>query len=62
MKKETRIYLINADNTDWHESEISDEDFITQAEKEGTIYSMEFFIEKWNVDELDIDNTWIRVL
>ena len=59
--KEERIYLVDADNFK-HESEYSEEDFMDQAEMEGTVYSLNFFVEKWNVDELDIANTWIRIL
>ena len=59
--KEERIYLVDADNFK-HESEYSDEDDMDQAVMEGTVYSLNFFVVKWNVEVLDIANTWIRIL
>lgn len=67
--KETRVYVITADQFEGCNvnsvDEISNEDFITMAEENGQIYSLNGFVQQWNEDTLSFphpDYTYIRIL
>lgn len=58
MKKEIRIYIVSATNADgepyglelWDIKNMSDEDFIEEAEAQGWVWSLEGFQHYWNSD------------
>lgn len=69
MAKETRVYVIteeqfencNVNSVD----EISNEDFISMAEENGQIYSLNGFMREWNENSWSFphpDYTYIRIL
>ena len=66
---EKRVYIIASDcklvesvaNID----EISDDDFIEEAEKEGLVYTLEGFVNEWNFDAMYCptpDTTYMRII
>ena len=65
-----RVYLIDDRQVDYQEVGASprkwtDEEFIEFAEHEGTVYSLEGFQNQWHngeLFELDLIQTWIRIL
>ena len=65
-----RIYLIDDRQVDYQQVGASprkwtDEEFIEFAENEGTVYSLEGFQNQWHngeLFELDLIQTWIRIL
>ena len=69
MAKETRIYVITADqfeNCNVNSvDEISNEDFISMAEENGQIYSLNGFMQAWNEGTWFFpqpDYTYIRII
>ena len=56
MKKETRIYIVSTTNADGEPyalnlfdiKNMSDEDFIKEAESQGLVWSLEGFQYNWN--------------
>lgn len=67
--KETRVYVITADQFEGCNvnsvDEISNEDFITMAEENGQIYSLNGFAQQWNEDTLSFphpDYSYIRII
>lgn len=61
LQKEIRVYVVNADDGfDFHKA--TDEEIITHCEETGLIYSLPFFEEQINNEELDLSNSFIRVL
>ena len=65
-----KIYLIDDRQVDYQQVGASprkwtDEEFIEFAENEGTVYSLEGFQNQWHngeLFELDLIQTWIRIL
>lgn len=66
---EKRVYIIVSDcklvesvaNID----EISDDDFIEEAEIEGLVYTLEGFVNEWNFDVMHCptpDTTYMRII
>lgn len=53
MKKEKRFYLVNVDNTDEETNfmSCSDEEFMIEAENQGTVFTEQGFINAFNKDD-----------
>jgi len=62
---ETRFYLIGVgtipDDNEQVE-ELTDEEFMTLAEEQGTVYSCEGFAEDLNHDNIDTTDYWVRAI
>ena len=51
---ETRVYVLEPDDLgERHYSELTDEDFITLAEEQGRIYTLQGFQEAFNLEEIN---------
>lgn len=59
---EQRVYAIDINNTHQHNSDLSDEEFIEIAEREGKVYTLKSFQDALNKQELSIDNNWVRFI
>ena len=62
--KEIKVYLVDLyevrhtqKQRDW-----SNEKFITEAEKQGTVYTLQGFVNAYNEDEVNQNNTVIRII
>lgn len=62
--KEIKVYLVDLYEVrhtqkprDW-----SNEKFITEAEKQGTVYTLQGFVNAYNEDEVNQNNTVIRII
>lgn len=53
MKKEKRFYLVNVDNTDEETNFMfcSDEEFMIEAENQGTVFTEQGFVNAFNKDD-----------
>ena len=63
-KEETRYYMVNPDELE-EETDInnmSDEEFIEEAERQGTVYSQEGFQEGFNNDDFGSFSYFLRIL
>jgi len=58
---ETRVYLLEASGTGL-ELELTDEEFMIEAEKRGTVYSLNGFQVAVNYSEDYIDESYIRFI
>ena len=61
---EIRVYLVDLDSVD--EDTIIDqttelEEFITEAEKQGSVMSLPFFIQACNDEEIDLSNSFMKM-
>lgn len=63
--KETRVYLINNEECNVPNDEIksmSDDDFMTEAEKQGYVYTLKGFEGNYNSNFIDSTKTHIRII
>ena len=60
--KEIRFYLINLDNTSLIVKNVTNDVFITEAERLGTVYSKNGFETAFNENLIDMDNSYLRIL
>jgi hypothetical protein len=64
MKKEIKVYVINASDCDnfrdW-ERKGEENKIMDKAEELGTVYSLDYFAECINNDDLDLNNSWIFI-
>jgi len=64
MKKEIRVYVINAgdcdDFNDW-ERQGNYKAIMDKAEELGTVYSLQGFQDAINTEELLLNNSWIYI-
>lgn len=62
--KEIRVYAINVDfcNDEIYAKDLSNEDFIYIAEKQGTVYSLKGFEYNFNNEYIDTTNFYIRFI
>ena len=61
MKKETRIYGVDFDVFDFSEispQELTDEEFIAEAEKQGNVWTLPYFLA-W-LNEMEVVNLTFR--
>ena len=59
---EQRVYAIDINNNQKHNLDLSDEEFIEIAEREGKVYTLKSFQNALNKQELSIDNNWVRFI
>lgn len=62
--KEIRVYLVDLYEVshvqkprDW-----SDKKFMAEAEKQGTVYTLQGFVTAYNEDEINQNNSVIRII
>lgn len=62
--KEFRVYVVNADNQsfDGFAVEMTDEQFMTEAETLGTVYTLEGFEIVFNIGEIQSDTDYIKII
>lgn len=61
MTKETRVYVINVD--DKGSDDYTNEEFMTRAEEQGTVYSLKGFQEAFNYENIVCtENKYIRII
>lgn len=58
---ETRVYVLDVNKVDF-ENDISDEDFMTLAEEEGRVYTLQGFQQSFNSEEVNSHNDIIRFI
>jgi len=62
--KEKRVYVLECDgNFDFREAERLEnyESIMVEAEKRGTVYSLEFFTDEINSENLNLSNSFIYI-
>jgi len=62
--KEKRFYLVNVNNTVdlIDEYKLSDEDFMSEAERQGTVYTQDSFVEAFNDNYVSADTQYLRII
>jgi hypothetical protein len=60
MNKEIKIYIIEVNGKG--SDDYTDEEFITLAEQEGTIYSLKGFQDAFNYEDSVSNNHYIRII
>ena len=65
MVKEIRVYVINCGKTDFDFRKKYDrgehEEIMIEAEKLGSVYSLDYFEEEINSENLDLSNSFILI-
>jgi collagenase-like PrtC family protease len=51
MAQETRVYRVNIDDIEVDTNDLTNEQFIAEAEKQGNVYSLTGFVDAFNDDE-----------
>jgi len=63
VKTEPRVFLINYDTGLFFRIQNpSDEEFMTEAERQGTVYTLEGFVKAFNVIEINTNHHGIRII
>ena len=63
MKTEQRFYLLNTDDFfSTNLANIPDDEFMTLAEQDGQIYSLQEFVEAFNSESINTDYQCLRVI
>jgi len=66
MKTEIRVYLVDFYNYDFDDndspSDFSDEKFMSEAEKQGNVYSLSGFQNAYNEGDINGENSYIRII
>jgi hypothetical protein len=57
-----RIYVCNCDDRSFDFHKVEDKQIIEHCKKTGGIYSLEFFEEQINNEELKLNNSFIRII
>lgn len=60
MTKEIKVFVITAD--DLGSDDYTDEEFMTKAEEQGTVYSLKGFQDAFNYEEVMDFNKYIRII
>lgn len=60
--KETRVYIVNVNKCDLIGMSTSDEEFIAEAERQGTVFSLQGFEKAFNYDDITSDNCLMRII
>jgi len=61
-KKELRVYVIDITKTEIIGMETTDKKFMSVAEEQGTVYSIEGFEKAFNYDDLNQTNCLIKII
>jgi hypothetical protein len=61
---ETRVYVINTDiqTSSIFYKRMTDEEFMDEAELQGTVYSLEGFVTAFNNEEVDTNSDVIKTI
>lgn len=63
---EKRYYIVNPDKSEkinqGRVHDISDNEFISEAENQGTVFTEKYFVYAFNHNEIDIENSYIRII
>ena len=61
---ETRVYVINTDiqSSGVFYQRMTDEEFINEAELQGTVYTLENFVNAFNNEEINTDTDVIKTI
>ena len=57
-----RVYVISVTKTNLIGTSTADEAFIAEAEKQGSVYSLKKFEDALNYNDIDIDNSLVRII
>jgi hypothetical protein len=60
-KKEIRVYVFEAGNN-LHPNDNTDEEIMDYCERTGGVYTLEYFEEQCNNEELNLSNSFIRII
>ena len=60
--KETRIYLVNVEKTHYDVTKMNNEDFMTEAERQGSVYSLKRFEKDFNEEVVNSYTDIIRII
>ena len=59
---EIRVYVVDVDDNNYNGDETSDEDFMTMAEADGRVYSLDGFQNAFNFGEVNTNIDFIRFI
>ena len=59
---EIRVYVVDVDDNNYNGDETSDEDFMTMAEADGRVYSLDGFQNAFNFGEVNTNTDVIRFI
>lgn len=65
LQVETRVYVVNYNETEDEDLNIralTDEDFMTEAERQGTVFTLETFQNQINHHDFYMDESYIRFI
>ena len=62
LMSETRVYVIDTFNVRGNWNDLTDEEFITLAEQDGNIYTLEGFQEAFNAQDINTEIDVIRFI
>lgn len=63
VNTEPRVFLINYDTGLFFRIENpSDEEFMTEAERQGTVYTLEGFVKAFNLKDINTNHDTIRII
>jgi hypothetical protein len=62
MNKELRVYVVDANLLEVSYEELTDEEFVQEAENQGNVYSLVGFQEAFNDREIDSSVEVLRVI
>lgn len=60
--KETRVYVINVDKIEEDYMSLTNEEFMTEAENQGTVYSLKGFENAFNWSDINSFTQVIRII
>lgn len=60
--KETRVYVINVDEIEGDYLELTNDEFIEEAENQGTVYTIDNFVIAFNNEDINTFTQVIRIL
>ncbi len=63
-KEETKYYLVNPDELEEEQdvNDMTDEEFMDEAERQGMVYSQDGFVEAFNNDDFGSFSYFLRIL
>lgn len=60
--KETRVYLVNVEKTHYDVTKMNNEDFMTEAERQGSVYSLKGFEKDFNEEIINSYTDIIKII
>ena len=64
VKKETKVYLVDGNNMISNKGfeEMTDEEFMTESESQGSVYSLKGFQRAFNEEEVNVNTDVIKII